>query len=301
MHTCSVEKKMANSEKILRVAAIHDLSCFGRCALTVIIPVLSAMGIQCIPLPTAVLSTHTGGFDDMFVEPMTEQMKKIYTHWQELGIKFDAIYSGYLADEGQINTVEDFIEKFRCPDTLTLIDPVFADGGVYYSRTTDKLVEAMCELVRHADIATPNITEACFLCNVDYSEYENTKNEDKLKFAEEIIQKLYFKTNVNKIVITGIEMQVNDIDHVVTAATDFESKKNSFVSLSKVGGAYPGTGDLFSSVALGGILKGSTFENSVKEASLYTRETIEYSTKFDTPLREGVSLEPCLKKLIISN
>ncbi len=282
----------------MRAAAIHDLSCFGRCALTVVIPVLSAMGIQCIPLPTALLSTHTGGFDGIFVESLTEQMKKTYAHWQQLGVEFDAIYSGYLADEGQIEVVGDFIEKFRRENTLTLVDPVFADDGVYYSRTTDALVSAMKELCKLADVITPNITEACALCGVGYDVFEKTKNEDKIKFVFDLIEKLYSDIGVKKIAITGIETSDCKNNYICTCGIDKDKNDSKVISLDKVGGGYPGTGDLFASVVLSKMLCGKDFEDAISFASSFTRDTIEFSTNFDTPAREGVSLEPCIRRLI---
>lgn len=290
---------MSNSEKIMRAAAIHDLSCFGRCALTVVIPVLSAMGIQCVPLPTALLSTHTGGFDNIFVESLTEQMKATYSHWQQLGIEFDAIYSGYLADEGQIEVVGDFIEKFRRKETLTLVDPVFADDGVYYSRTTDALVDSMKELCKLADVITPNITEACALCGIEYEIFENTKNDDRIKFVLDLTEKLYCDLGVKKIAITGIEAADKENRYICTIGTDKEKDNSTVVSLDKIGGGYPGTGDLFASVALSKMLCGKSFEDAISFASSFTRDTIEFSAKFGTPAREGVSLEPCIRKLII--
>ena len=134
------------------VAAIHDLSCFGRCALTVVIPALSAMGIQVIPIPTALLSTHTGGFTDMYFEDLTDAMKPIARHFEELGLKFDAIYTGFLGSAKQIDIVSNFIRRFSDENTVVLVDPVMGDDGELYSTYTDEMRDRMYELCELADI-----------------------------------------------------------------------------------------------------------------------------------------------------
>ena len=151
-----------------RVAAIHDMSGFGRCSLTVAIPVLSAMGVQCCPLPTAFLSTHTGGFTGFTFLDMTEEMPKIAAHWQSLNLRFDAIYSGFLASERQIGIVSDFVRTFRRPDTLVVIDPVMGDDGKAYQTYTPALCSGMARLAELADVITPNLTEAAFLLGRSY-------------------------------------------------------------------------------------------------------------------------------------
>lgn len=153
-----------------RVAAIHDMSGFGRCSLTVAIPVLSAMGVQCCPLPTAFLSTHTGGFTGFTFLDMTEEMPKVAAHWQELALRFHAIYSGFLASERQIGIVSDFIRTFRRSDTLVVIDPVMGDDGKAYQTYTSALCSGMTHLAELADVITPNLTEAAFLLGRPYDQ-----------------------------------------------------------------------------------------------------------------------------------
>ena len=147
---------------IPRVAAVHDISCVGRCSLTTIIPVLSCMGIQVCPLPTAILSTHLGGFKDVAFVDCTEHIDKFSKHWQSENIKFNCIYSGFLASEDQIGVVEKFIEDFAYSHPLVLIDPVMGDEGKLYSVYNEKMQEAMKGLIAKADVITPNYTEACF-------------------------------------------------------------------------------------------------------------------------------------------
>ena len=151
-----------------RAAAIHDLSGFGRCSLTVAIPILSAMGVQCCPLPTAFLSTHTGGFEGFTFLDMTREMPKVTAHWQSLDLRFDAIYSGFLGSARQIGVVEDFIYTFRRKNTIVVIDPVMGDDGRAYQTYTAEMCEGMCRLSALADVITPNLTEAAFLLGRPY-------------------------------------------------------------------------------------------------------------------------------------
>ena len=140
------------------VAAIHDMSGFGRCSLTVAIPVLSAMGIQCCPLPTALLSTHTGGFENFTFLDMTDEMPKVAAHWKSLGLQFRAVYSGFLGSERQIGIVEDFIRDFRRADSVVVVDPVMGDHGAVYQTYTPAMCAGMARLAEQADVITPNLT-----------------------------------------------------------------------------------------------------------------------------------------------
>ena len=162
-----------------KVAAIHDISGFGRCSLTVALPILSVMGVQCAVLPTAYLSTHTAFPDFTFLD-LTEEMKKTMDHWQTLGLRFDAVYSGFLGCTEQIGVVEDFIRRFRKDNALAVVDPVMGDNGVRYVTYTDEMCEATCRLTEKADVITPNLTEAAFLLGEDYE----TLPRDKAGYEE---------------------------------------------------------------------------------------------------------------------
>ncbi len=151
-----------------RVAAIHDLSGFGRCSLTVAIPILSAMGLQCCPLPTAFLSTHTGGFEGFTFLDMTEEMPRVAAHWKSLDLRFQAIYSGFLGSVRQIDIVENFIREFRREDTVVVVDPVMGDHGEVYQTYTSAMCAGMARLAELADVITPNLTEAALLLGLPY-------------------------------------------------------------------------------------------------------------------------------------
>ena len=152
-----------------RIAAIHDLSCFGRCSLTIALPVLSAMGCQCCPLPTALLSAHTGISGFTFLDT-TDEMRRISAHWSQLSLHFQAIYTGFLGSAPQINLVEDFLRRFHAPDTLLVMDPVMGDHGTPYKTCTPALRQGLRELVAQADVITPNLTEAAILLDIPYHE-----------------------------------------------------------------------------------------------------------------------------------
>ncbi|MBW2592766.1 MAG: pyridoxamine kinase, partial [Deltaproteobacteria bacterium] len=162
-----------------KVAAIHDLSGFGRASLTVVIPVLSTMGVQACPLPTAVLSTHTGGFKNYHFVDMTEDMVRMIDHWKALDIAFDAIYSGFLGSPRQVNIVIDFIKSFARPEQLVVVDPVIGDNGKPYKTMGSEMIRQMRLLASKADIITPNFTEAAFLLDEPYPESIEEKQVKK--------------------------------------------------------------------------------------------------------------------------
>lgn len=288
-----------DTSRVKRVAAIHDLSGFGRCALTVVIPALSAMGIQTIPLPTALLSTHTGGYDNIYFEDLTHAMKPIYSHWESLGVKFDAIYSGFLGSEAQIEMIEDMISKFGSKDCLTLVDPVFGDDGQFYSGCTASLADGMARLCSHADIITPNLTEACFLTGNSYTDTSKLSSAQALEFTNMLLNQLS-ALGAKRVVITGIPVS-GESPLICTAGLDRSGTAIDpspvYITLPRIGAGYPGTGELFASVMLGKLLNMSDFSSALSAASAFTRDVIDFSHKFSTPAREGVSLEPCLRAL----
>jgi len=164
--------------KLPRVAALHDLSCFGRCALTVIIPALSAAGVQTIPVPTALLSTHTGGFTDMYFRDLDDSIEAIGKHFSRLDLKLDAIYTGFLGSEKQVKTVEDFIDCTAGEDTVIFVDPVMGDDGKLYSACYPELIAEMRRLCARADIITPNLTEACLMTDTAYPDLSSLSADE---------------------------------------------------------------------------------------------------------------------------
>ena len=280
---------MKNSSFNLPTAlAIHDLSCFGKCALTVIIPTLSAMGVQTVPIPTAFLSTHTGGFEGFYFEDLTDAMGEIADHLQEVGVKADAVYTGFLGSEKQISTVSAIIDRFG---SFVLVDPVMGDDGKLYSTYNKEMVEGIKELCKKADVITPNVTEACFLTGVAFEDTSKFTEEDTKAYADKLCREL-IKFGVKKIAITGLHYNGNMI-----GTYGYDGGKSFLYGREYVKKSYPGTGDLFASVLLGELLRNKDFAESVKSASDFTRKVIEYSSQFNTPVRNGVAFEPFLCEL----
>lgn len=275
--------------------AIHDLSCFGKCALTVVLPVLSASGVETVPIPTALLSTHTGGFDGYYFEDLTLQMGEIAKHLYELNIKVDAIYTGFLGSEAQIEKVCGIIDSFggerNSERPFVLVDPVMGDDGRLYSTYTNALMLGMRELCKKADVITPNVTEACFLTDTEYLPRIEGGESEALAYVSKMAKKL-LGFGVKKVVITGIHFE----NKVATYGCDREGSEFIYSS-EYVKHPYPGTGDLFASVLLGRLMRGSDFEAAAVMASDFTKRVIEYSARFNTPIRNGVAFEPFLSEL----
>jgi pyridoxine kinase len=276
-----------------RVAAIHDLSCFGRCALTVILPTLSAMGNQVVPVPTCLLSSHTGGFTDMYFEDLSDSMEAIADHFDRLDMRFNAIYSGFLGSAPQIEHVKDFIKRFATPQTLVFVDPVMGDDGVLYSTYTNELMERMAELCHGADVITPNLTEACFLTGTPYMDTSYLGEEELVEFSRQLCVKLG-ETGAKKIVVTGLGLGE---DRLCVCGMDAENDQFIFYPFERVKKSYPGTGDLYACVLLGALIRGDSFESAIRFASDFTRRVMEYSSRFDYPVRDGVALEAFLGEL----
>ncbi len=281
--------------KLPRVAALHDLSCFGRCALTVIIPALSASGIHTIPVPTALLSTHTGGFSGMHFRDLDDSIGDIARHFGELGLDFDAIYTGFLGSERQVRTVEDFIDKTADENTLIFVDPVMGDDGKLYSACFPELVAEMRRLCARADIITPNLTEACLMTDTKYPDLSELSAEEAEAAISAIAEKIKNFTSA-ECVITGIHFCDGVGTYCFGKMHSERARRND----------YPGTGDLFASVMLAYILKsGKPFDSEILQksaeyASRFTAEVIDYSLRYGDaePRRDGVLLEGCLGKLV---
>ena len=268
-----------------RVAAIHDMSGFGRCSLTVAIPILSAMGIQCCPLPTAFLSTHTGGFEGFTFLDMTDELPKVAAHWKSLGLEFQAVYSGFLGSERQIAIVEDFLREFRGADTAAVIDPVMGDHGEVYQTYTPAMCAGMARLAVLADVITPNLTEAALLLGVPY---------DALPAGEagcrEVVERLSLDGR-RSVVLTGASTAPE-----LTGAMCFDAKtgRTEAVQTRRVPQEFHGTGDVFASVLTGALVQGASLPDAVRQAVDFVRACAERTAKAGIPMREGVEFEPLL-------
>lgn len=284
---------MVHKNDLPRIAAIHDLSCFGRCALTVVMPILSVMGAQVIPIPTALLSTHTGGYDDLYFRDLTPDMSGIISHFDRLGIKFDAIYSGFLGSAVQIDMVSSFIDRFG-KNIPVLVDPVMGDDGQLYQTYTPELMEGMGRLCKKASIITPNLTEACFLTGTDLPKEDPANKKEALALADKLAKRLREKIeNPNvEIVITGISFG----DKIGNAYAD-PRQPCRIICTQKLARSFPGTGEVFTSVMLGSLMRGADFEVAIERAAQFTFNVISESQKSNTAAREGVLLEKSLRDL----
>ena len=268
-----------------RVAAIHDMSGFGRCSLTVAIPILSAMGVQCCPLPTAFLSTHTGGFEGFTFLDMTEEMPKVAAHWKSLGLEFQAIYSGFLGSARQIGLVEAFLRDFRGSDTVVVVDPVMGDHGEIYQTYTPEMCAGTAQLAEHADVITPNLTEAALLLGVPYDQLPTGENG-----YHEIVRNLSMNGR-RSVVLTGAVLSP---EH--TGAVCFDAKTGQSVSVetSRVPREFHGTGDVFASVLTGALVQGHALPQAVRQAVEFVRVCAQRTAQEQLPMREGVDFEPLL-------
>lgn len=272
----------------MRVAAIHDLSGFGRCSLAVIMPVLSAMGIQCCPVPTAVLSTHTGGFEDIVIKDLTDYISPALAQYKKLGIGFDAVYSGFLASAEQIDHCLEFFSSYK--NSLKVVDPVMGDHGKPYRTYTPELCGRMGELVNVADVITPNLTEAAILLGEKYP------MELTASTAKSWLARLCEKVKVA--VITGVPLAEGVISNV-----GCDREKGGFwrVNCDYVPASYPGTGDIFASVLTGGLLSGDSLPIAMDRATMFTQIAIKNTYSYGLEARNGVLFEPSLRWLIDGN
>ena len=284
--------------RVPRVAAIHDLSCFGRCALTVIMPTLSVMGLQCVPVPTALFSTHTGGFQNMHFVDLSDSMEGIADHFESLQLTFDALYSGFLGSARQIGIVSDFIDRFRGEGNVrarVLVDPVMGDDGKLYSTYTEELQAGMRHLCEKADIITPNLTEACFLTGTPWQDTTAMTAAEAEAFAAELARKMT-AFGASQIVITGVPCG----DSIGTYGLDVvkDVDRAFFYRVTRQPKSFPGTGDIFASVLLGALMRGDDLLSATRAAADFVGDVIAYSQNCDEPTRDGVLLEPMLWKLV---
>ena len=279
---------MKSSRSVRRIAAVHDLSGVGRVSLTVVIPILSTMGFDVCPLPTAILSNHTQYENFTFLD-LTDEMPAIIDHWEKLGVDFEAIYTGYLGSPRQIRIVADFIERFRTPDTLVVVDPVLGDNGRLYNKITDEMVSEMLTLAARADVLTPNLTELFALLNEPFRS-ECTGDELKAAITE------LTNSGPDTVIITGVPVQgkPNLTSVIARSRTDGRTWK---VTCPYLPAHYPGTGDAFTSVITGSLLQGDSLPIALDRAAQFILQWIRATFGYQTDNREGILLERVLQNL----
>ncbi|HDQ14598.1 MAG TPA: pyridoxamine kinase [Sediminispirochaeta sp.] len=278
-------------QPVPRLAAIHDLSGFGRSSLTIILPVLSTMGVQVCPLPTALLSTHTGGFEDYYFLDLTSHMQPIADHWKKLGVQFDAVYSGFLGSPDQVEIVRRFIDEFRSDgrEQLIMVDPVLGDDGELYGPFDREMVREMRRLTEKADIITPNTTEAAMLLDrkfLEVSSIEECKNT-LLRLSE---------LGPKMLVLTSVRLEDKpDVSNVL--AYDREDGRFWKVDCDYVPAIYPGTGDLFASVLAGSLMQGDSLPIAIERSVQFVSMAIRATFGYRVPHRDGVLFERVLASL----
>ncbi|KOF56540.1 MULTISPECIES: pyridoxamine kinase [Clostridium] len=274
-----------NLSKQKRIAVINDVTGFGRCSVAVALPIISAMKIQCCPLPTAILSSQTS-FPNFFFDDYTPHMRSYMNNWKELNLKFDGICTGFLSSKEQIDIVVEFFQKFKSQNTTVIVDPVMGDYGQLYSTYTQEMCHEMKRLMKYADVMTPNLTEACRLLDIPYP--DKSLSHDELEdIAKELCEK-----GPDKIVITGLQNNGNIQNFVYETG-----KPYTIINVKKIGEDRSGTGDVFTSIVAANIVKGVELITAVKKATDFISKAIDYTAKIGTPVYDGICFEEYLTEL----
>lgn len=269
-----------------RIVTIQDISCVGKCSLTVALPIISAMGVETAIIPTAVLSTHTM-FNDFTVKDLTDQIEPISNHWQKEGFKFDAVYTGYLGSAEQIDLVVKFFDDFKTQDNFIFVDPAMADNGNLYPAFDKDFPKLMTKVCAKADIIVPNLTEACLMTDTEY------KTDYDEAYVKEILNKLT-KLGADVAILTGVCFDGK------YGVMGYNSKNNEYFSYfhEKLSRSYHGTGDVFSSACVGALSNGKSLEEAIKIAADYTVECIKITTQDPESNDYGVNFELAIPSLI---
>ena len=266
----------------MRCAAIHDLSGVGKCSLTVALPILSACGVETAVMPTAVLSTHTGGFTGYTYRDLTEDLLPMARHWKKEGCRFEALYSGFLGSPEQIGLVSEIFSLFREEGTLVAVDPVMGDGGKLYATYTQEMADGMGTLCRGADLVMPNFTEACHILGLPYREGPYTR-----EYVREILRGL-LDLGPRMAVLTGVWQEEGCLG---AACLERGQEEPQWLLSDRVPGSYHGTGDVFGSTLVAGLLNGMTLPQACQLAVDYTQRVIVTTHQVGGDLRMGPKFE----------
>lgn len=280
-----------------KIALINDLCGFGRCSLTAAVPVISVMGLEACPLPTAILSAQTG-FPDYYCDDYTDRMNHFTDKWSRMNVAFDGIYSGYLANPGQMEQVKYFLDRFQKEDTIYLADPIMGDHGQKYPFFTEELLKGMRELTSRATVITPNLTEACLLADKDFEDIYVYRNaDDYLLRIQDLAFDLQEKHNsAQTIIITGILQEDADGTFVTNLAVSGD--ECACTSSPYTGISFSGTGDLFASVICGYLVKGVPLQEAMDQAVNFLQPAIEEATKAGIPRDFGIPFQKYLSRLL---
>lgn len=267
-----------------KIAVINDFCGFGRCSIAASLPIISALKIQCCPLPTSIFSNHTG-FESFYYTDYTEHMVRYMQEWEKLDLRFHGILTGFLGSPEQIQIVKSFFERFKTDSNITVIDPVMGDYGRLYPTYSPRLAEQMCSLVPYADILTPNLTEACILTE---TAYDPDMDEARL---ETLCQKLS-AMGPKKVVISGLS-RGEDLENFIYE----EGKQPHIVREHKVGPCRSGTGDVFSSIIAADAVNGKDLTSAVRHASSFIAKVLRRTVEMGLPDTDGICFEEYLTEI----
>lgn len=270
-----------------RIATVQDISCFGKCSLTAAIPIISAFGIEPVVLPTAILSTHTGaGFEGYSFRDLSGDMRDIIKHWKALGLKFDALYSGYLGSIEQTDIVEGFFKDFKTEENFIFVDPVMGDGGELYQGFDQNITERMKNLCSHADIICPNVTEAAFLSGIPY------ESDHGIEYVRTLAHELS-GIGAGLIIITGLSQEMS----FGAMCLDVKTGREYVCMRDRIEGTYYGTGDIFASVMCSSLTCSNSIESSLKKATDFVYRSILNTQDEKDKYYYGVKFEQLLGTL----
>ena len=270
-----------------KIALINDMTGFGRCSIAVELPIISALKIQVCPLPTAILSVHTG-FKNYFLDDYTDKMTPYIESWRKNNLHFDGIATGFLGSVAQIEIVSDFLKKFDAP---TMIDPVMGDHGKIYASYTREMCRKMRDLLKFADLATPNLTEACELLNLPYPAGGVISDSDLATMAANIAA----KTRGAKVVITGVTLDFDDGNNISNLI--YDKGKIDVVTSARLGSDRSGTGDVFFAIVAANFIKGKNLTDSVRQAADFVTKCINHAENLNLAWNYGLPFEEFLTEL----
>ncbi len=288
-NTRKIDKPLVSGKfRQKKIALINDIAGCGRCAISVQLPIISALKVQCCPLPTSIFSNNTA-FNEYYMEDFTQNMLPYMEAWEKNGFRFDGICTGFLGSPGQVQVIKTFFKKFKTANTVVVVDPIMGDNGKLYAASTEEMCSKLRALVGYADICTPNLTEACVLTGTAYKEKWSSKEIAEL--AEKLL-----RLGPEKVVITGI-VQGSYIANYCCEKTSEYGITGGYVRCKKAGTQRCGTGDVFTAIVAAEAVKGTDFKEAVKKASVFVKRCIERSVELDIPLTDGVCFEEILTEL----
>ena len=291
MENKAIARKPGSSRQ-KKAAVINDMAGFGRCALTVALPVISRLKVQCCPVPTAILSNHTA-FADFYLDDYTDRMEDYIQQWRTLGLTFDGIGTGFLSSVKQIAIARTFIRDFRTESTVVVVDPVMGDNGKLYAACTRQVCREMIKLAESSDIVTPNVTECCILTGRDFHEGQ-WREEELLSMARELADR-----GPGKVVITGVPSgsDIGNFCYERGGETRVDRETWALKRVEKAGESRCGTGDVFSAIILADAVNKVPLEKSVEKAADFISLCIRKSAELEVPLTDGVCFEEVLDRL----